>query len=41
LISRRQFNIESLTVGQTTIEGHSRITMVVEETEPNIDRNSD
>ena len=38
LISRRQFNIESLTVGQTTIEGHSRITMVVEETEPNIDQ---
>ncbi|WP_303704310.1 acetolactate synthase small subunit [Haloquadratum walsbyi] len=38
LISRRQFNIESLTVGPTTIDGHSRITMVVEETEPNIDQ---
>ena len=38
LISRRQFNIESLTVGPTTIEDHSRITMVVEEPEPSIDQ---
>ena len=38
LISRRQFNIESLTVGPTTVEGHSRITMVVEETDPGIDQ---
>ena len=38
LISRRQFNIESLTVGPTTVDGHSRITMVVEETEPDIDQ---
>ena len=36
LVSRRQFNIESLTVGPTTVEGHSRITMVVEETDPGI-----
>lgn len=38
LISRRQFNIESLTVGPTTVDGHSRITMVVEETDPGIDQ---
>lgn len=38
LVSRRQFNIESLTVGPTTVEGHARITMVVEETEPGIDQ---
>jgi len=38
LVSRRQFNIESLTVGPTTVEGHSRITMVVEETDPGIDQ---
>ncbi|MFA9517078.1 acetolactate synthase small subunit [Halopenitus sp. H-Gu1] len=38
LVSRRQFNIESLTVGPTTVEGHSRLTMVVEEPEPGIDQ---
>ena len=38
LVSRRQFNIESLTVGPTTVDGHARITMVVEETEPGIDQ---
>ncbi|MGQ4555102.1 acetolactate synthase small subunit [Halobellus sp. GM3] len=38
LVSRRQFNIESLTVGPTTVENHSRITMVVEEPEPGIDQ---
>ncbi|PNW65344.1 UNVERIFIED_CONTAM: acetolactate synthase small subunit [Euhalothece sp. KZN 001] len=31
LFSRRQFNIDSLTVGPTTVTGHSRITLVVEE----------
>jgi acetolactate synthase-1/3 small subunit len=31
LFSRRQFNIDSLTVGPTTVQGHSRITLVVEE----------
>lgn len=36
LVSRRQFNIESLTVGPTTVDGHARITMVVEETDPAI-----
>ncbi|MFC7098359.1 acetolactate synthase small subunit [Halobaculum marinum] len=38
LFRRRQFNIESLTVGPTTVEGHSRITLVVEETEAGIDQ---
>lgn len=38
LFSRRQFNIESLTVGPTTVEGHARITLVVEETDPGIDQ---
>ncbi|WP_148416298.1 acetolactate synthase small subunit [Haloferax sp. KTX1] len=38
LAARRQFNIESLTVGPTTVDGHSRITMVVEEPEPGIDQ---
>jgi acetolactate synthase-1/3 small subunit len=38
LFSRRQFNIESLTVGPTTVEGHARITLVVEETEAGIDQ---
>ncbi|MFC3957670.1 acetolactate synthase small subunit [Halovivax cerinus] len=38
LVSRRQFNIESLTVGPTTVDGHARITMVVEETDPGIDQ---
>ncbi|PSP54522.1 acetolactate synthase small subunit [Halobacteriales archaeon QS_1_67_19] len=38
LFSRRQFNIESLTVGPTTVEGHARITLVVEETDAGIDQ---
>ncbi|WP_254864060.1 acetolactate synthase small subunit [Halovivax gelatinilyticus] len=38
LISRRQFNIESLTVGPTTVDGHARITTVVEETDPGIEQ---
>nr|WP_227355217.1 acetolactate synthase small subunit [Haladaptatus salinisoli] len=38
LFSRRRFNIESLTVGPTTVEGHARITLVVEETDPGIDQ---
>jgi len=38
LFRRRQFNIESLTVGPTTVEGHSRITLVVEETEAGIEQ---
>jgi len=38
LFSRRQFNIESLTVGPTTIEGNARMTLIVEETEPGIDQ---
>lgn len=38
LFSRRQFNIESLTVGPTTVEGHARITLVVEETDPGIEQ---
>jgi acetolactate synthase-1/3 small subunit len=38
LFSRRQFNIESLTVGPTTVEGHARITLVVEETDSGIDQ---
>ncbi|MFC7203596.1 acetolactate synthase small subunit [Haloferax namakaokahaiae] len=38
LAARRQFNIESLTVGPTTVEGHARITMVVEEPDPGIDQ---
>ncbi|AUX10283.1 acetolactate synthase I/III small subunit [Halalkaliarchaeum desulfuricum] len=38
LVSRRQFNIESLTVGPTTVEGHARITMAVEEPDPGIDQ---
>ncbi|AGB17189.1 acetolactate synthase, small subunit [Halovivax ruber XH-70] len=38
LVSRRQFNIESLTVGPTTVAGHARITMVVEETDPGVDQ---
>ena len=36
LISRRQFNIESLTVGPTTNPETSRITLVIEEPEPEI-----
>ena len=38
LFARRQFNIESLTVGPTTVDGHARITLVVEETDPGIDQ---
>ncbi len=38
LFSRRQFNIESLTVGPTAYERHARITLVIEETEPGIDQ---
>ncbi|RBI61003.1 acetolactate synthase small subunit [halophilic archaeon] len=38
LFSRRQFNIESLTVGPTTVDGHARITLVVEETDHGIDQ---
>jgi len=38
LVSRRQFNIESLTVGPTTVGNHSRLTMVVEEPDPGIDQ---
>lgn len=38
LFSRRQFNIESLTVGPTTVDGHARITLVVEETDTGIDQ---
>ncbi|MWV40432.1 MULTISPECIES: acetolactate synthase small subunit [Natrialba] len=38
LFSRRQFNIESLTVGPTTDEDRARITMVVEEPDPGIDQ---
>ena len=38
LFSRRQFNIESLTVGPTTVEGNARITLAVEETDPGIDQ---
>ncbi|MFC7007114.1 acetolactate synthase small subunit [Halalkalicoccus salilacus] len=36
LVSRRQFNIESLTVGETTNPETSRITLVIEEPEPGI-----
>lgn len=38
LFSRRQFNIESLTVGPTTDGKHARITLVVEEPDPGIDQ---
>ena len=38
LFSRRQFNIESLTVGPTTIDGNARMTLIVEEPEPGIDQ---
>ncbi len=38
LFSRRQFNIESLTVGPTAYQRHARITLVIEETEPGIDQ---
>jgi len=38
LFSRRQFNIESLTVGPTEDEERARITLVVEEPDPGIDQ---
>jgi acetolactate synthase-1/3 small subunit len=38
LFSRRQFNIESLTVGTTEDEELSRITLVVEESDPGIEQ---
>ena len=38
LFSRRQFNIESLTVGPTTDDDFARITLVVEEPDPGIDQ---
>jgi acetolactate synthase-1/3 small subunit len=38
LFSRRQFNIESLTVGPTADEDYARITTVVEEPDPGIDQ---
>ena len=38
LFSRRQFNIESLTVGATHDPDRARITVVVEEPEPGIDQ---
>jgi len=36
LFARRQFNIESLTVGATENEEYARITLVVEETDPGV-----
>jgi acetolactate synthase-1/3 small subunit len=36
LFSRRQFNIESLTVGTTVDESRARMTIVIEETRPGI-----
>jgi acetolactate synthase-1/3 small subunit len=38
LFSRRQFNIESLTVGPTTDDDLARMTIVIEETPPGIDQ---
>ena len=38
LFSRRQFNIESLTVGTTTDENRARMTIVIEEPEPGIEQ---
>jgi len=38
LFSRRQFNIESLTVGPTEDDDRARITIVVEEPDPGIDQ---
>lgn len=38
LFSRRQFNIESLTVGPTAYQRHARITLIIEETEPGIEQ---
>ena len=36
LVSRRQFNIESLTVGPTTNPESARITLVIEEPDPKV-----
>jgi acetolactate synthase-1/3 small subunit len=36
LVSRRQFNIESLTVGTTTNPETSRVTLVIEEPDPGV-----
>ncbi|MFB6178464.1 MAG: acetolactate synthase small subunit, partial [Halorientalis sp.] len=38
LFSRRQFNIESLTVGTITDENRARMTIVIEEPEPGIEQ---
>ncbi|MFP8888882.1 acetolactate synthase small subunit [Natrialbaceae archaeon A-CW2] len=38
LFSRRQFNIESLTVGPTETDEQARITLVVEESDPGIEQ---
>jgi acetolactate synthase-1/3 small subunit len=38
LFSRRQFNIESLTVGRTIDDSLARMTIVVEESRPNVDQ---
>ena len=38
LFHRRQFNIESLTVGPTQNDGYSRITLVVEEPDPGVEQ---
>ena len=38
LFSRRQFNIESLTVGTTVDESRARMTIVIEEPEPGIEQ---
>ncbi|WP_440989423.1 acetolactate synthase small subunit [Haloarchaeobius baliensis] len=38
LFSRRQFNIESLTVGPTEDDSRARITVVTEESDPGIDQ---
>jgi acetolactate synthase-1/3 small subunit len=38
LFARRQFNIESLTVGTTQNEEYSRITLVIREPEPGIEQ---
>ena len=38
LFSRRQFNIESLTVGPTEDENRARITLVIEEPDPGVEQ---
>ncbi|GAA0299025.1 acetolactate synthase small subunit [Halarchaeum salinum] len=38
LFARRQFNIESLTVGPISTEGLARMTIVVEETDPGVEQ---